>query len=155
MIIPSWLLKKEILIAAGVAALVATIVGGVIVYGDMKYDAGYKDRQNIELKLREAAVNAAREEERRLAADRERRLAEAHARDLQRAQDLVQVETEIENAPDFETRYSAYISHRNSLRDARAERLARARADYLSTVTDTGDNGARTSEPELREPSVS
>lgn len=132
--IPVWLLDKRLWVALAVVATVAIGVSTVMLYGNARYNAGVAVERSVwEAKLR-TAVQEAREQEQQLAIENQRLAAEAHERDLARVRMSARVVTEIENAPDFETRYSAYLAHRDSLRDARAERLDRARADYVSTI---------------------
>ena len=131
---PLWLLDKRLWAIVGVVVVIVTLIASVTLYGNARYAAGVKDERAVWTEKLHTAVREAREAEREIAAENLRLANEAHQRDLARARALTVVQTEIANAPDFETRYSAYLAHRNSLRNERTERLDRARADYLSTI---------------------
>ena len=131
---PLWLLDKRLWAIVGVVIVIVTLIATVTLYGNARYEAGVKDERAVWTEKLHTAVREAREAERAVAAENLRLANEAHQRDLARARALTVVHTEIANAPDFETRYSAYLAHRDSMRNERSDRLDRARADYLSTI---------------------
>lgn len=139
---PTWLLDKRLWIAIGVFVVIAVLVTVVILYGNSRYESGKSERDAYWKQAVIEAVNEAREQERVLAAQREQRAREAHDRELARARQLITTNTEIANAPDFETRYSAYLGHRNGLRDETRRRLDGVRADYLSSISAVPDGSA-------------
>lgn len=120
----------------GCVAVAALVLGSLYFYGKSRYAEGAADeRSEWQQKYIEAQDRAATAEQ-QLAQDRQARDQEAERLRLARQANLSRVREEIANAPDLETQYSAYISHRNSVRDEAAERHARARADYLSQFPD-------------------
>lgn len=130
----SLLKSKYFWIIAVSIALVSALWIAIASYGESQYKAG-RAAADLEWsqKFSQAQARASRAEEDLARTRIERDQARAE-RDESRRRALVQVTQEIENAPNFEARYAAYLAHRDRLRNARSERLARARADYLSSI---------------------
>lgn len=130
-----WAKYWKIIVAVGAAVVIFSIFAFLIqAYGDAREKAG-RAAADLEWsqKLGEAQARVSRAERELNAVRIERDQARAE-RDEARRRRLVQVTQEISNAPNFEARYAAYLSHRVSLREQRSDRLARVRADYLSSV---------------------
>lgn len=120
-------------------AALAVIVGGVLwalvlAYGNSKFNEGkaVADAEWGEV-LREAQEQATRAKD-ELA--RERALREAQSAQLARERQLRFQETqeEITNAETLDAAYSVYAGYVGSVRNDSADSLARARADYLSSI---------------------
>ena len=113
----------------------------VVLYGNGQYEAGAAGEQAKWAAKYDAALERIRIAEALATAEREARAAAVAERDTARNQTLHRVTQEITNAPDFETAFAAYVSFRDGLRHANAERHAQSRADYLSSLS--SDPGAR------------
>lgn len=118
----------------------------VYLYGETRHKAGYTEgslheRIQWEQKLRVAQGRIA-EAESQLAVVRSERDRARAERDTVRSQIRQEAREEIANAPDTESRYAAYLRERDRLRDATAERFARSRADYLSSLGRGADGSA-------------
>lgn len=129
------LLKSEkFWIAIGVVVILATGWLMILDYGQKRYDAGVADEKAIWVEAMAQAEDRVRNAEQALAEDRAQRLADNQAREAERVRLYNQARTQIHEAPDLESRLRALDSFRRSLHDAGAEDLARARADYLSSI---------------------
>lgn len=118
----------------GCVAVAALVLGILYFYGESRYAEGAAvERGEWQQKYLDAQERA-RHAEHDLAMDRLTREQEAERLRVSREANLARVRQEIANAPDLETQYAAYLAHRDSLRAQSAERLARARADYLSGI---------------------
>lgn len=144
----TWLLANWKIIA--ILGLVA--FGGLLVhnYGVSRYNAGVEAERTAWQRLYAKAQERAREAERRLGAQTIRLNEAIRERDEARTVRQTQFEVELNNAPGFEERYSAYLSLRNSLRDNSTQHFLRARADYLSSIPSDPNPGPRSDRPELR-----
>lgn len=118
----------------GCVAVAALVLGILYFYGESRYAEGAADERALWQEQYMAAQNRARSAERALALDRIDRQQEAERLRVSREANLARVRQEIANAPDMEAQYAAYLAHRDGLRAQSAERLARARTDYLSSI---------------------
>lgn len=114
------------------------------------YDRGQAAEKLVGERRLSVERERVREAERQLHATRIRLDEAIRERDRARQQGLRRTTERIENAPDFEGRYAAYLEHRNSLRNSSAQRHARAWSDYMSTVAPEPSPGSGSDRSELR-----
>ena len=123
-----------------VGTALALIACGVMVhnYGVSRYNSGVlKERAAWNAIMLEAASEANRlRAELRAATTRQDTLS-AQLR-LERSRELTRVQTEIQNAATTDDKFRIYSAHASGLRNDATERLARARADYLSSLGSDG-----------------
>lgn len=119
----------------------------VVVYGNLQYDAG-KRAEELVWKNRLIEANArAHELERELSAETIRRAETSRLLTEARSRSVRVASERIANAPDFETRFDAYLDLSERLRDDSAEHQRRAWADYLSSLPSSRDDGPAHVEP--------
>ena len=133
--IPFWILKnKQALMAFGAVLLLAAVWYLLMDFGHRRFLEGQVTERAVWVQAMEIAEARARNAEEALNQDRKKRESQAAERTAERVSISSQARTEIHEAPDLESRLAALNSLRRRLRDTGAENLARARADYLSTV---------------------
>lgn len=141
--IPLWaiaLLKNKwtwIMLAAGVLFLVSFYK--IVEYGNDRFKAGQMAERVVWQEQIEQAVT----ERNRLNASlrRAQAMLDSQAADLRaaRAINLQQTQDAIHEAETVDDIYRVYIDHHNSVRDQADADLARARADYLSSLNPGND----------------
>lgn len=143
--IPLWLIalakNKWTWVVVGTVSAMAVVGVTVHNFGVKRYNEGVAaERQAWNVIIAEAV-----EEQSRLRRefDAERATWEAESAALRNNlnQSLTQVREQIANAETVETVYSAYVAHDRSVRNDAAERLSRARANYLSSLGSGNDPG--------------
>lgn len=118
----------------GLGVFTTVIWLAIVTYGNNRYNSGVKaENARWELVIAEAEQRAD-EAERLLREDEERRRRQNAEIVRLRMELRTEVEQEIANASDAQSRHVAYIEYRERLRQPSAERYADARADYLSTL---------------------
>lgn len=136
--IPAVFSSKWFWVVAGAVAGIVVAISLIQSFGNARYNEGkLEERAKWEQVLadaREAQTEAQRQID-GLSADLRRASAE---RDQIRARMLSQVQEVITNAPDAASQYSAYVDFRQRLRTPTADRLARARANFLPAGSGDG-----------------
>lgn len=136
--IPVWLIalakNKWTWVVVGAVAAVSVTTLAVHNYGVSRYNAGVMAERAAWNTIMVEAVEERSRLRRKYDADRARWEAEASALRGRLNQSLTQVREQIANAETVEDIYAAYRAHDDSVRHAASERLARARADYLSSL---------------------
>lgn len=145
--IPLWafgLLKsKWTWIAVGCLAAISVV--GVVVhnFGVERYNEGVLNERVVWQTLMDEAVterNRLNAQLRQLMVERDQASADLRAA---RAANLNQVREEIHNAETIDDIYNLYSAHHNSVRDEADANLARARADYLSSLSPGNDRSPK------------
>lgn len=126
-----WKAKWAILIVLGFAFAVGALRGCTPIWGP--------SRDTLKAELRHErdvadAAERARKAEAMLADDVTERRNAADAERRARSEDVANTEQEIHDAEDLETRLAAYRALRERLRVGASEHLARADADYVSSL---------------------
>lgn len=141
--IPLWALgllkNKWTWVVVGTVVAIAVLGTAIVNYGQKRYDAGViHERVVWQTVVTEAVTERNRLNAQLRAAQAERDQISADLRSA-RAINLNHVREEIHNAETVADIYSVYVAHHNSVRDGADTDLARARADYLSSLN-SGNN---------------
>lgn len=143
--IPVWLLPlvKNKWFWYGVAgvALAAVSIWQLDEFGDRRYKEGQAAERIVWQTIVTQAVEARDEANRRNRRLQAQLDVQSETIRAERREDLRETQEEIRNAETVEEQFAIYRAHRQRLRDEADASLARARADYLSTVGD-GDTGS-------------
>jgi len=152
--IPLWaigLLKNKwtwIMAACGVLFLVSFYK--IVEFGNERYKQGQMAERVIWETVVAEAVTEQNRLRRELVATQAARDAASAAATTARNAALAITQEQIRNATTVEDQYTAYRAHHDSVRNESASNLARARADYLSSLSDAEHRSpANTGSPDV------
>lgn len=153
--IPVWLIalakNKWTWVVVGAVAVITTATIAIHNFGVERYNQGVAAERQAWNTIMAEAVEEQSRLRREFDADRAKWEAESSTLRNRLNQSLTQVREQIANAETVEDVYAAYRAHNDSVRADAADRLARARADYLSSL---GAGGDRSPADDEREPPV-
>lgn len=136
--IPVWLIalakNKWTWVVVGAVAVITTATIAIHNFGVERYNQGVAAERQAWNTIMTEAVKEQSRLRREFDADRARWEAESSTLRNRLNQSLTQVREQIANAETVEDVYAAYRAHNDSVRADAANRLARARADYLSSL---------------------
>lgn len=136
--IPFWLIalakNKWTWVVVGVVAVISVAALAIYNFGVRRYNEGVTAERQAWNTIITEAVDERSRLRREFDAERARFEAESSTLRNRLNQSLAQTREQIANAETVEAIYSAYRAHDDSVRHESAERLARARADYLSSI---------------------
>lgn len=130
----SILQNQKLWIGVGCVVVVGVILGSITMYGNARYREGFEKAEKAAAQALSAAQAEAADARQELAAVQAQRQNQSEQREETRIVVVRETVENIVNAETFEARYGAYLSGRNSVRQPADEYLARARADYLSSI---------------------
>lgn len=126
--------NQKVWIGVGILVVILFAWMSILDYGNKRYDAGVASERAVWQQAMQVAQDRARNAENALAQDRANHERESAQRATQRTIIVQEARTQIHEAPDLESRLAALSALRERLRNTNAEDLARARANYLSSI---------------------
>jgi hypothetical protein len=130
-----FLSNQKLWIGVGCVVAAGVVLGLITMYGNARYREGFENAEKAAIQALSAAQAEAADARQELAALQAQRQNQSELREETRIVVVRETVENIVNAETSQARFDAYVAGRNSVRQPADEYLARARADYLSSLT--------------------